>query len=56
MESAIGVDIFGRSLEIHNLRYTRYKGGGDTNNLKKKFPNQTLTVIPYPSKTQMHRI
>ena len=35
MESAIGVDLFGRSLDSHNLRYTRFIGDGDTNSFKR---------------------
>lgn len=35
MESALGVHLFGRSLERHNLRYTRFIGDGDTNSFKK---------------------
>ena len=40
MEADIAIDLFGRSVERHSLRYMRFIGDGDTNSFKKVFDSK----------------
>ena len=46
MEKDSAVEIFCRSVQKHNLRYTVYVGDGDTSSLRKKGVKSSTTYFP----------